>query len=493
MAGLIGGLGDLAANAGGEAIAFGLGFALGRALEPAGVELSQEAWKVAPIRAPDALVLAEGVAQGQVDPDDAAGWAAEHGYGPSQFKALVDIANTGPALGYAFQAWRRGKLTDEEFTTALHRTGLEQQWNTAIEALKDELLDPGALATAIHRGIIAGQGLLLQEPPTGPGNIPQVPQSTIDGVQEAAGHGYTPERLRVLIGNTGLPLPLGEMLQLLNRGHVTEDDVKRSIAQSNVRNEYMDAAMFLRRRLVTPHEYEEGALRGVITRAEADAGAALSGMEPADAQFLFEIMGRPLPVHGITTGLARDGQYGGTYADVPQPYQDAIRRSNIRPEYARLAYANRYTLPSAFVLRTLAQSGELGHDEVHKLLLEIGWPPELVDKVAKLWAGSPAAAVDKHVQKAQTQLWNTLHKSVVDTLTTDTEAGPYLTAAGVPEAAHADVLATWRHEQELIRSTLTPAQIKKAVGGKLFTTDEAVQLLLRHGYDQADANTFLAE
>lgn len=493
MGGIIGNLGGVAANTVGETIAFAAGTAGHRALSPIGEAVAQRAWQEAPIRLPAAEFLAAGVAQGQVDPDEAETWAKKQGIGPAAWKAMVDIANVGPALGYAYQAWRRGELTDTEFDTALHRTGLEQQWFAAMRGLKDELLDQGALATAIHRGIIAGQGLLLVEPPTTPGHVPQVPQSSIDGVKEAAGQGLTAERLRVLIGNTGLPLALGQMLQLLNRGDVTEDDVRRAVAESNIRNEYMDVALALRRHLLTPHEYQEAALRGIITQAEADAGSALSGMEQKDAHLLFEIMGRPLPVHGITTGLARDGQFGGSYSDVPEPYQDAIRRSNIRPEYARLAYANRYTLPSAFVLRTLAQSGELGHDEVHKLLLEIGWPPELVDKVATLWAGSVSTTVDKHVQKAQTQLWGALHKSVVDTLTTDAEAGPYLTAAGVPEDAHAAVLATWRHEQELIRSTLTPAQIKKAVGGKLFTTEQAVALLLRHGYDEADANTFLAE
>jgi len=486
-------------RAGSEALGFAFGVAAAPTLVPAVRFLENEAWKLHPDKPPDAVLLAEGVAQGQVDPASAQEWAAEQGISGTAFDALVSIANVGPDLGLAYRAWRRGELSDGEFDTALKRTGLEERWYPALRALKGERLDLGALATAVHRGIMDSAGLLLQEPPTAAGRVPQVPRSTLDTIAEFASHGIDPERARVLIGDTGLPLSLGEMLQLLNRGVVTEDDVKRAVAESNLRNEYMDVAVALRRRLLTPHEYEEAALRGIISDAEADAGAALSGMEPDDARLLFQIMGRPLVVHQITTGLARGGEYGGTYDDVPEPYRDAIRRSNIRPEYARLAYANRYSYPSAFVLRSLAQAGELGDEQaVEQILLEIGWPPALAAKVAPSWVGG-GGATDPHVGKAQTQLWTRLHSSYLAGEISEDDARAELPFAGVAPAGIDGVLTTWNHERDVERKQLTPTQVKKAYAnavtnpatGTPWTRDDALAALIGRGYSPNDADTFL--
>ena len=486
-------------RAGSEAAGIALGATAVPALLPAAQYIVNEAWKLHPDRPPDVYVIATGVAQGQVDPDSALEWAHEQGISDGAFGALVDAANTGPALGQAYSAWRRGELTDAQMRTAIKRQGIEDAWVPALLALKQEPLDPAQIATAVHRNIMRDSSLIVTEPPTTAGKVPQVPESPLDPADEATWSGIDHERLRVLVGITGLPLSLGQMLDLLNRGLVTEDDVKRAVAQSNLRNEYMDVALGLRRHLLTPSQYEEAALRGILTKAEADAGAALSGMEPEDADLLFQIMGRPLVVHQITTGLARGGKFGGTYADVPEPYRDAIRRSNIRPEYARLAYSNRYSYPSAFVLRSLAQSGELGDAAAVQAILEqIGWPPDLAAKVAPAWVGG-SSGTDAHVSKAQTQLWTTLHRSYIAGESTKTAARPVLASLGMNTAAQDAVLALWDTERGLVRKQLTPAQIKKAytkgiknqATGATWTRDDALAALIERGYATTEANEFL--
>jgi hypothetical protein len=429
-------------------LGYALGTAAGPSLEPFVQDLANSAWELNDVKPPDAMILALGVAQGQVDPAAAAKWATQTGFGKDQFDALVSIANVGPALGLAYQAWRRGELTDDQFTTALNRTGLETQWYAALRALKEQPLEPASVATAVHRNIMRDPTLIVKEPPTTDGKVRQVPESPLSPTTEAGWSGIDHERLRVLVGITGLPPGLIEMLHLLNMGQVTEDDVKRAVAQSNLRNEYMDVVLALRRRLLTPHEYQEAALRGILTNAQADAGAALSGMETQDAHLLFQILGRPLAVHAITTGLARGGKFGGTYDDVPEPYRDAIRRSNIRPEYAKLAYADRYTYPSAFVLRSLAQAGELGGAaEVEKILLDIAWPPELAAKVAPLWVGTgtgtKAAKPDPWVAKADSHLWTAVQKGYVGGAVDQANASISLDLIGVTAAAQVEVFARW--------------------------------------------------
>jgi len=486
-------------RAGSEAAGIALGATAVPALLPAAQYIVNEAWSLHPDRPPDVYVIATGVAQGQVDPDSALTWAHEQGISSGAFGALVDAANIGPALGQAYSAWRRGELSDGQMRTAIKRQGIEDEWVPALLALKQEPLDPSVIANAVHRGIMRDPSLIVREPPTTAGKVAQVPPSPLDPAEEAAWSGLDHERLRVEVGTAGLPPGLVQMLQLLNRGEVTEADVQRAVSQSNLRNEYMDVVLALRRRLLTPHEYEEAALRGIMSQAEADAGAALSGMEKEDAQLLFQIMGRPLTVHQLVTGLARGGTYGGSYDDVPEPYRDAIRRSNIRPEYARLAYANRYTYPSAFVLRGLAQSGELGDAAaVEQILLEIGWPPFLAAKVAPAWVGGTTGA-DAHVSKAQTQLWTRTHTSYLAGEIVEDDARAALIVAGVPDTALDGVLAVWNHERDLERKQLTPAQVKKAYAkavpnpatGQAWTRDDALAALIGRGYSPADASTFL--
>jgi hypothetical protein len=399
----------------------------------------------------DALLLSVGVAQGQIDPEKAAAWATASGFNAEAFQAMVEVSNTGPALGSALELLRRGDWTETQFKTALHRQGIETDWWDGLTSLQHDRLDLGAIATAVHRGIMQDAGLLVTPVPTGTGNVPRIPVSTLDTIAEFAAQGIDKERARVLIADTGLPLSLGQMLQLLNRGKVTETDVQVAIAESNTRNEYMDVALELRRHLLTPHEYAEAELRGVKTTAEAKAGAALSGLEGEDYDTLYANLGRPLNLHAITTGTARGGVYGGTYDDVPAgPYRDAIRRSAVRPEYASLDYANRFTYPSAFVLRSLAQAGDLGDvAAVQQILEEIGWKPEFAKQVAHAWL-SVGAATDPHVKKAQGTLWTEAHKAYVKNDLSVAQVQPAFLALSIDATAQAAILALWDAEKVLM-------------------------------------------
>jgi hypothetical protein len=486
-------LGEIALSEGGEAIAFAAGFALARVLEPAAVTLSQDAWRIAPIRAVDPTTAAEIVAEDVEQREWGAAEAVQGGIDGERFDAIVGEVLNAPGMGELYAAYRRGLISSADFSHGLRKAKLETRWDEAMEALKEERLGPDVIARAIQRGLIRDPGLLPVPPPTAEGRVAAFPVFDVDALTEAAAFGIDRDRLGVEVGLVGNPASPQQAAAGVFRGVLELADFQRAIAEGNTRNEWADAILEVSRAILTPHEYEEAALRGIITNEQADAGAGKHGMAPADAQLLFQIMGRPLAVHQITTGLARGGDYGGTYDDVPEPYRDAIRRSSIRPEYAKLAFANRYTYPSAFVLRALAQSGELDEQTTEKILLDIGWPPDLAAKVAPLWAGGGAGKGDPHVGKAETQLWGALHKAYVNDEASDALAHSTLTTIGVAAAAQAQVLALWQAERALVRATLTAAQIKKAVTGNLENQAWATERLKQLGYSDADAATFLAE
>src|SRR5207253_11222430 len=80
-------------------LSFALGEAASPALRPYTQDLANLAWASNSVLPPDAHQLAVGVAQGQIPLPPAQGWAHEQGISNSAFQALVNAANTGPALG----------------------------------------------------------------------------------------------------------------------------------------------------------------------------------------------------------------------------------------------------------------------------------------------------------------------------------------------------------------------------------------------------------
>lgn len=472
------------------------------ALEPAFEIPRQDAWSRNANKILDVDLLARLVAQGGVDLTAAANEASRQGYAADKLDALVYLAQTVPGIAEAMHLWRLGFISDDLMGHVLVKEGLDQRYTAAILQTKtEEQIGLGDIAYAVVRGILPSPSYVPVPPPTSGTKVPRFPQVDVDPELLAAKIGYSPEALQVMVGRSGLSMAPVMAAQANFRQIIADDDYLMAIAEGDLRTEWADAVKEVSRAIPTPGEFAEGWLRGWIDQPTAEAGAALHGMTPANLDFLHDIKGRPVTFHEITTGLARGGTYPSTYADIPDPYRKAIQEADIRPEWASLHYANRYLYPSAFVLRTLAQAGDLGTQaDVEQILLEIGWKPELATKVSTAWVGGTAAA-DKHVAKAQTSLWGTTHKSYVGYEISQPTAASALTAAGVPAASQPAVFAVWDEERSLIRKQLTAAQIKKAYStsttnpatGQPWTQADAIARLLELGYDQADAETFLAE
>lgn len=477
----------------GEAIAFAAGFALQRVLEPVATTLGQDIWASDPIKALDAEtaagIVAEAVELIQWGRDE----AKAHGVNEARFDAILNETFNAPGLSELLAMRRRGTITDDDFILGLRKAKHAERWDDGLRDLEQERIDPSTIATAIQRGVMHDPGVLVVGPPSAVGKVPPMPTVALDTLKEAAAHGMNEERLAVLARLVGLPASPDLAARMVFRGIIERVDFDRAISEGNTRNEWAPFLFDAFREILTSHDYIEGHLRGWISPAEMYAGTAKHGLSQADTDLRFNNLGRPLAVHQVTTGLARGGKYGGDYAGVPEPYAKALRESNVRPEWGNLAYANRYTLPGAFVLRALAQGGDLTHDETHTLLLESGWPPDLAATVAARWSGGTKAGANKHVTSAETGLFTVLRKAFVNDEATEAQATPILTDLAVPAADHPRIFQLWGHERALVRATLTAAQIKKAIGQPGKDRAWALTRLEELGYTAADAGTFLDE
>jgi hypothetical protein len=432
-----------------EGAAFAAGLAVGPALAPELQDLINETWHLHPSRVPDAGTLANGVAQGQIDRDTAALWATYHGINGDRFDALVNIANVGPGIPAAFDLWRRGIIDERGFRRAAQRVGLEPEWINDLVQIKQSLLDPADIARGIHRGLIPDPGLLRGVSTPGPGKVESYPVYSIDALKEAAAYGIDRDRLGVLVGLQGLPMGSHEAAQALFRGVIEDNDYLRAIAEGNTRNEWADAIREQSRQIPSVTNYVEAYVRGWITKEQMQAGAARHGMTSDDAEIEFLIHGRPLSWHQVFIGLRRGGAYDGPTTDIDPAFLKALRESNIRPEWYSLAWAQRFTYPAAFVLRTLTQDGDLTEAQAESILLYEGWEPGLAKTVAGKWAAGTGGGLSPAVKSAQTKFLTAIHKAYVPGGLTDAQAQEQLALSELSADDQAGVFDFWQKEKAL--------------------------------------------
>jgi hypothetical protein len=464
-------------------------------LEP----VRQHAWSKNQLRVLDPGTAAELVAQAIIDLPSAEAEAANNGIGSNRLHALYLLAQTVPSIGELLRQLNRKTITPKQFEHALAKHKIDPDYWRALTDLANEKLDPAQVAAAIHRGLIPDPGLLKGEQPSGPRKVESYPVYPIDALEEAKADGIDHDRLGVLVGLQGLPMGPHEAAQAYFRGIITRGDYIAAFNESNNRNEWAEALLEQTRQIPTARDFFENALRGYHDLAWAQTEAERHGMSHADSLVIYQNQGRPMNVRQITQALARGGVFKPEPGELTDPFEAAIVEGNLKPAYYDLARANRYTLPSAFVMRALTQSGVWTEAKAALRLKESGWIPADADEAAKAWSAGIAAKADPHVTKAQTQLWNTIHASFKAEEIDNATATTALPAAGVDPTAIPDILATWQVERSLIRKQLAPNDLRKAwqqqdvnaATGLPWTRDEALARLLELGYDATDANDYL--
>jgi hypothetical protein len=460
-----------------EGAAYAFGVATGPVLAPATETIRQQAWQQYQSR-----VLGLGDIAGIVAEDvELQGWgedeASRIGINKERFDALLGEALNAPGLGELYQLWRRGEIDDAGFAHGLRKAKFETRWDAPLKALHDVLLSPDTLANARQQGFV---DVARQH-------------------SESALQGVTQDRADILFELSGNP-PGPETLQrAANRGLVDQATFDQGIREGRTKTKYTDLLWQLRNPLLSAATYVRLYLKGWITQAEMNAGGALWGYTPAQMDDWYLSEGRPPTTRQAFIGFIRGGRVQGQSWDERETHRRAVKQSNLRPEWEPILWAQRYTYPSAFVLRSLTQSGDITQADAEQVLLFSGWEPTLAAKVSAAWAPTGAAKADTHQAKAQTQLWTTTHKSYLAGEISKTQARNALGTAGVAAASITTVLGTWDAEKALIRAQLSAANIKKAFNkggrnnatGKPWTRDEALAALIELGWAALAANDYL--
>lgn len=518
-------------------VGVGVGAAASAAIEPLVEPARQQAWSDNPYRLLNPATLARLVAQGGIDLGTAQAEARRDGYGEDKVNALVYLEQTVPGFGELVRILRRDPTFAALFAHALAKQGLDSRYVAPVTDLANERLDPAVIANAIVRGLMAAPFDLPKGPPTEVGKIPAFPMSDLDTAKEAAAGGLDKERLRILTGIDGRPMSPEGAAHAVYRGIIERVDYERAVAEGDVRTEWADAIFDATRAILTPHEYTEAQLRGWIKQPDAEAGAARSGMTADDYDLLVKLNGRPISFHQVFIGERRGGTYDGPTDALSPAFLKSLQESNLRPEWYNLAWAQRYSYPSAFVLRALTQSGDISQADAHQILLFTGWEPTLAEKVSKAWATGTGASV-KQLTKAELlaeyeggyisdaeyttalealgysgdallaevelgdarrakafrdRIVKAIHDAYLIHEMDESEALVELGNANITADAANRLLELWAIERRVTVRTLTPAQIAKAYKGGRMDQGLALSRLESLGYSTADATELLSE
>lgn len=454
-------------------IAFAFGRAIGPVLVPGVKDLENFAWsehRVAPLDANTAAAL---WVEGVWDFDRANTEAGYTGVSESRLRALHDLLDNPPDVDTLLALWRRNLISGDKFIEGLRHLRIETDYFEALRQTHNRLLSPEEAAAARVKG-----------------HMTQAEQYA-----EAALQGVTNERAQIMYETTGNPPGPETLITMLNRGIIDLGAFAQGIKQGNIRPEYVDEYLALRHHLLTAHEVVNLRLRGWIGDTEMNARGADVGYTADAMHDLFLGQGRPISFRQVFIGQRRGGVYGGPTGGIDPAILKSLQESNVRPEWYNLADAQKESYPSAFVIRALAQGGDVTPAVTRTLLLHLGWPEFLIDAVVTAWTGGTAGADPSLVKSARSQAITEIRNAFLIGQTDDAQARGWLEAIGVTSLTVDALLPIWNVMREVPQKDLTAAQIVKAFY-KLplqWPRERALEALQLQGMTADDAATLLDE
>lgn len=456
---------------------------------------------------PDPGTLAQMAAHGVADQGDVMRSIAEQGINTGWGNALIEMNRQYPDTGTMLDLVRRGKLGRDTFMQWSVRNGIPIAVSEVLATLTEVPLSPADAALALLRGNIT-EGA---------------------AVKAAADWGVTKEDFDVLIGNTGEPLGLEQLLEARRRGFIENDRLVRGILQSRTRNEWVDVAEKLAYAPISTADAVEAVVQNHLSAEKGSEIASQNGLEPGNFDTLVETAGSPLS----RTEMEQLFNRGLVTKD---QVEQALRESRLKNKYNEFAFELHTRLLEPRSLGDAVIYGSITHAQAVRKAMESGFSQEdaevvvsgavnrklesqrmgVVRSVETLYENNavsqetataivgkmgfePAeaafifqAAEFKRQEKLVAAGMGAVRGKFIAHHITRGEASALLDVIGIPHQQRDSVLQVWQIEHDANVRTLTPAQIIKASAMGLLTEDQALERLTGLGYSEADARLLLA-
>ena len=451
------------------AVGTGVGNAVGGAIAPVVRSLENETWALHQ----DMPLLAIQAAQTVASGERSMAWGIEEatntGVNEERFRALVDMFDTAPDLPTLYDLFHRGQISEAEWRRGVRKLNIEAEWLDGLFALNQKVLSPSEAANAWQQGF-------MSEP---------------ESEAEAERSGVNAQRSQIQRELAGLPPGAMDALVMLRRGLIDEATYRQIVREGHTKVKYTDALLGLRDRILTQTDAANLWLKGWISEAEAKRIGELNGYDAEAMDLLYQNRGRPATVRQAHIGYARGGRLPGA-ANEEETLRRAVEESNIRTEWFDILYAQRFTYPSAFVLRALAQDGTFTEAETRQILVESGWKPEWADAAASKWSQATGAGPGtKWADRARSRVFTDAWNDYLDGNADEAELRAALQAVGATGAEQDTIVNLANVDRQRTRRDLTQAQILKLYRRAIWPLDKSIAALEDQGMTPEDAADLL--
>ena len=359
-------------------------------------------------------ILATAVIKGWLEFDKAAGLAHKAGLTEEQFDILTKVAGEPPGLMQLLEAYRRKIIDRERLHHGIRESRVRNEWIDVVEALR---YYPPSAAECIE-GAVKGH-LTLEE-----------------SKAKAERAGLDPREWEWMFKTHGNPPGAMEMLELWNRGEITEERVVEALKQGHLANRFIPDVLKLRRRLPALGEVIIMIEGGVWDKTKAIKYLRMLGYSPEDAA---------------------DIAAAGSRSKIREDW-------HIAKEYVSAQY----------------QLGLVSKEDAIETLETVGYErdeAEIIVSIAELkrLISQQSSAIDKI-------------RSLYISYKIDAAAcRTYLISLRIPAEQVGEIMELWRLEREANVKTLTESQIVNAWKYNVIDTQTAMTKLVEIGYTQEDA------
>src|SRR5271169_5355869 len=471
-------------------------------LAPTGYTLVQDH----PFLRPDVGTMAALAARRIITSGFGAASAAGLGYDSDWFTALEQSNLQYPDSASMYAMINRGLLPAGMADYILEHVGFPDSFIGPMKALAEQILAPADAALATLRGNI----------------------TNAQGEEIARQNGISAADFAILVGNTGEPPGVMDMLSAYRRGFIDEAELTKAIRESRVRDEWIPTILKLRYQPMTTADAIDAAVQNHVSLAEAQSKSQENGLEPSDFDALYQTAGEPLSKVEMLR-LHRMGKV--TVAEVEQ----ALRESRLKDKYIAHALELTTQIPPLFTIRSLLTAGAISDAEATHLMQEDGYEDNVITAIVKaahktktvkvrtvtegmlseLYAeqaiaadtfiselkalGYSAAEADQIKEIDDWRIAKTNRDAAIGKIRsgylsrklTETEAQNSLHMLLVPAAMVDKLMADWDIVLASTVKLLTEAQIVDAWYLQLLTVSDAMSKLTHLGYSEPDATLLL--
>jgi hypothetical protein len=485
-------LGGLWGRVTGLMFGIGIGRTAGAATEPIFELVRQEAWQANANRVLSITQVANLVAMGITDFDSAAEQAARDGFDTNRLRAMVEYYLNPPQYGYAYDALRRGTITEAQFRHVLRKQGIEGQYHDALVELRHVL------------------------------------PSVTDMVRFAVREVYNPTQRDILDLDAEFPDAFADAAEKIGLERDTAADYWAAHWELP---SYTQATQMLFRKEIKPPQFK--ALLKALDYAPTWRGP-------------LEAIARAIPTMSDMIRFAVREVYNpplrkklGIDAEYPNAFTAQAALHGMSEEHAREYWAAHWRLPSARQGYQMMWRKEIEPADLDNLLKALDYPPAWRDKLANIAhivpgridlkrmfkfgiltraevkqgyvaIGYDAVNAERMTQiaeaemttgstretwasKARTRLYTVAHNEYLDNSINEATARSVLAEIGATATEQDAIIQAWNVEEQINRLELTPTQVRKAYKSGRWTLDEALAALEAKEMTRADAEELLQQ